>query len=649
MQDDATVYRPINANQSVTNTLHGSAFYASVIQTCEQIYEILADHCGPHASDAMIIQNNEATSLKDRFYTIFTRDGINIVKSIHFISPIQTHVQDLVAYIGSRVESLSHDGTTTAMMFFTGITAAFFKRFKSSVEKGKLPDYRLIKELKEILIDLSLILESQFVVTVEKYAELCDITEREAIRRIAHSQAMLSSKCDTELAEAVGEFVETLPKEFYRLFTISQSGIETEKRFTVIRDTFDFELAVMANIDDMNYNMNMEYFSESCDLLVCEDDLIHGNPALSILEVHLHAAESGLLEQDLVIIAKTIDSRLTERIKRINQAWPQKVIAFPMSLYNQWSSKVTALSAVMAMASVYPLHEVVIDPSLPYLIRNVCVHYKTNKRVTLSNLYPKDGSTYHPSFTDPDRFAPYTVMVKDLRSYIESVTSGRDRIQTAADDNKFKECVQIYRRMISADVRNLQLSGMRHETLADHDILRDSLGAVLSSLEKGFVLDGYLKLYVSLANKNTVFDSTWTMSVVRDVIHDILRRVHKLDAKTYPIDDTEGLIKNPYLSNDTTVFHLDNQNGTAQSDYEGLFETLFDARLSLAKDLFGWEQDVWLNYPVDQDPVRSMDMRTPVIQPADTYREMFVRFGDLLPKLLNTSRAIIPGTTNTGE
>ena len=631
----------INADSGATNTIHGVDFYNSMIATCDLIFSILDDHCGPHATDALLIQDNAASSLKDRYYAIFTRDGITIVKSIKFSRPIQTQIQELVAYIGSRVESLSHDGTTSAMMFFTALASKYFNLIRQALYDETSQHYRLVEDLKRTLSELCTALEERAMLTIEKYAELANTTEQEAVRRIAFSQSMLSSKGDKELTAAIVEFVETLPKEFYQLLTVSQSGVETEKRFTVLRDEFDFEVPVIANIDEMNHRMGTEYFAESADLLLCEDDLIQGNPVLEIVETHIQAADNGLLEQDLIIIAKTIDSRLVDRIHQINQRSSKKIIAWPVSLYNQYSSKVTTLSAIMAMASVYPLHEVLINNELPYLIRNVKVHYTATRRVTISNLYPKDGSVYHPSFTDPDRFPPYTTMVTEIRNEITDITSGRKRVQSATDESRFKDYVQIYRRMISSDVRNLQLSGMRHETLADADLVRDSLGAVLSSLDKGFVYDGYLKMFL-LLNTDQRFTNNPAAVHISDVIYAILKRVHKKDVLTQPkisrvpVTDDDG--------NSVTIFPTEEQ----ETRYAGEFFTLFDARLDLALRKDAGEIQVYLCYPVDADPTAEPVGTTKVIQPADTFREMFLRFGDLMPRLLKTSRAIIPGTVNKG-
>jgi hypothetical protein len=604
----------INGNNNVTNTLSGTAFYAHIIETCQQIYDLLSDHCGPHATDAMIIADTDGRNLKDPHYAIFTKDGINIVRSIQFASPIQRNIQNLVTYIGTRVDSLSHDGTTTAMMFFNALVVAHFKRISTILENNQLPNYRKLRyEVGQIMGMFKKNFEHS-VVTVEDLAKDMGWTPLEALRFVAFHQAMLSSKKDREMADAIVEVVETLPKELYGLFTTSQSKIETDQRFTVVRDDFDFVMPGNCNLDDMNHNMGTEYFSETCDLIVSEDDLMKGNPALKLIENLISDAVTEGRDKDLVIVTKSLDSIMTGVITQYNRAHHQKIIVINFSSHSSYSSKITLLSAVQAVAGVYPMREHVIDSSLPYIIHNAKVHYKYH-RLFMSNLYQKDGSAYHPFHTNRDAFLPYTIMVDDIKAALDEHSSGRKVVETAADEAKFIDFVEIYRRMISAYVCNLQISGMRHDTLADRDVVQDAFGAVLSSLEHGFVFDGYLKLYLEYH----ACDRGSPVEPFVETIYGILEAVHKWDA------------------------HGNNPRNK-------FCETMSAAVALYTKNKDGCKYDY---YPIDGEistlsEVYTLEGETPVIQPADSYRELFRRVEDLLPKLIGASRAIIPNVFNAG-
>ncbi|CAK9254148.1 unnamed protein product [Sphagnum jensenii] len=246
----------IDESLSVTNTLHHKSLSSLIRTTFDHIYAILSDHCGPESGTAMIIQNNEVRNLIDPQYAIFTRDGIKIVQSIDFKSPIQRELKTLVAYIGTRVDSLSHDGTTTSMMFFLQLVSNCI----GLLEEDKT---RSVKDFETALVaalkDLARMFDSQ-VIRIRDLEETFSLTQQEAIRYIAYHQAMMSSRQDRELATAIVDVVETLPKEFYSHYSISQSAVETENRFTVIHDDFDLMLPVVHNLDDMNHAMGTRVF-----------------------------------------------------------------------------------------------------------------------------------------------------------------------------------------------------------------------------------------------------------------------------------------------------------------------------------------------------------------------------------------------------
>jgi len=628
----------IKADMGVTNTLSDDEFYDQVIETCYYIKHLLVDHCGPHATDALIIQNNDGRNLKDRHYAIFTKDGIGIVNAIEFVSPIQQQIQSLISYIGSRVDSLSHDGTTTAMLFFTDMVSQCLSRIKNATVDQRQQNRRQSRlELIEALQTLVTAFEAT-VITVDDFATKFDLTKIDAIRYIAYQQAMLSSKEDRELSSAIVDVVETLPAELYGLFSISQSGIETDKRFTVIHDDFNFVLNALVDIDAMNSKMGTEYLAESCDLILSEDDLISGNPVMDLIFTHLKIADLGQRECDLVLITKSIDPNILVRIKQINNKNKHKIIVFTVSVAAPYSSKLTMLSAIMNTAGVCSLADYLMDPSIPYVVHDAKIHYR-NKRVYISNLYPKDGSQYHPCFTDPTRFPSYTRFVTDIREALDTFTSGRLRFESHADQARYQDYMEIYRRMICSDVRHLQISGKTHDVLADRDLLQDAFGAVLSSLENGFVLDGYLKLFFA----SHIGSNTTSRCDIRKTLYNILFAVHKIDTITENPTDTEDLVFNQKIKQVLEI----------GSDRRYLFYAVDDQPKELIvvypcyRTEDSWFSNSIFSNDAFDDTSQAVRDRRIVIQPADAYRELFRRCQDLLPKIMNTHRVIIPGTINS--
>lgn len=714
----------INDGVGATNTINDLEYYTLIWETCAKIYNLLVDHCGPHATDALVFTDNP-NNLKDKHYAIFTKDGINIVRSIEFISPIQKHIQSLIAYIGERVDSLAHDGTTTSMMLFTKLVEVYFDKIIKAVENGEIINRRQMKQdIQQRLTSLMQEFETQ-VITLERFIKDFEFSEKEAIRFIAYHQAMLASKGDVELSAAIAEVLETLPTELYGLFGYTQSGIETEQRFNVTRDDFDFKVPVLSNIDDYNYNMNTEFLSEDCDLIISEDGLMKGNMALEVIVNHIGkyraeaypiildngnveidsanvtydeviqkaepaiydvsivvspGQESPLLKpaveeireirlkqdrchrnniadltpgtilrledqknplengnwvyhgpnqpltrpekkRDLVLIAKSIDATLMDHINKLNQRMINKITVFTVSTPNAYASKCTSLQAVVNMAGKYSPNDYLEDPSnRSYVIEGVKIHFK-HRYVYISNLYKKDGTRYHPYYNNPGMFLPYDQMVTEIKDHLAQHASGRLRIESAQDKYRYEDYVEIFRRMICAEVRNLQIAGMRHDALHDRDILQDSFGAVLSSLENGFVLDAYLKLFY-LETKHYTINNPNSSPILFTAFLNILMASHRLPSS----DIIEKLTNYPEKSNLSYLFY-----------------PIGDRVLYFNKDSLQQKEGDIVPAFYDGDALTSSYL---VMQPADTYRELFKRLADLLPKLINSNRAIVPGTVN---
>ncbi len=668
MSDHYSNRTDISAGHGHTNSITGQAYYNLAADTARDIYQLLADHCGPYASDALVIHDNTGANLKDRHHAIFTKDGIGIVRALEFTSPIQRHVQELIAYVGDRVEKLSHDGTTTSMMLFAGLVCALYSKYadqlqlhtghslvtsQSGFPRRCIGDDISIdpKQMREdITVTLTAVAEAfeQMVISVERLIELTattatPFTELDAIRFITYHQAMISSKGDSELASALVEVVEAIPKELYGLFSIAQTGQETDQRFTVVEDDYTFNIPTLINLDDCNHRLGTEYLAESCDLIVSDDKLIKGNPALELLEQHAQAAHDGQRSCDLVIIAPAFDPMLLKMLSTINQKSKAKLIALTVAQASNYSSKATVLEAVAAVGGVYSMLDHLSDPSLPYIIHNAKVQHRMN-RVYLDNLYVKDGSRYHPSFTNPDRFPPYTKVVTTIGEQLHAYVSGRLRFESAADQARYQDFNEIYKRMVSARVKTIKLSGMTHDALADRDILTDAYGAVLSSLEYGFVLDGFLKIGMIL--NQVCQTNVGFCNEMRTTVQNILAAVHRHPNSDRVKQELENLHDRHTDEFIPTIFWPVWKHDNPKSDRAIVCSSL----PRVTQENGNWCGPLWDVTLAGAEPigvdVAVVSVPALVMQPADTYREMFRRLQDLLPKLANTNRAVIPGTVN---
>ena len=111
-----------NANIGISNIIEEDVLIKEMIRTFTELAEKLKAHCGPYSGTAIL---TNPTQLYQE--PIFTKDGINIVKSIQYVSPLQDFVRRQMAYIGSRVESNAGAGTTSSMIITAYTLAAMLE------------------------------------------------------------------------------------------------------------------------------------------------------------------------------------------------------------------------------------------------------------------------------------------------------------------------------------------------------------------------------------------------------------------------------------------------------------------------------------------------------------------------------------------
>ena len=118
---DPSMRAVVNTNFDTTNIVSMEESLPQILHTLQRCQNILKDHCGPQSGYAMLVNNMSAGINFEP--NVFTRDGIKILSSIEFLSPLERYIKDLLTYVGTRVDNTAKDGTTTSMLF----SALFFK------------------------------------------------------------------------------------------------------------------------------------------------------------------------------------------------------------------------------------------------------------------------------------------------------------------------------------------------------------------------------------------------------------------------------------------------------------------------------------------------------------------------------------------
>jgi len=162
------------AHRHVTNTVSGKQMSDIIVHTCDNIIEVLSSHCGLYAKHAMLIIDQGMDSFNP---SIFTKDGIDILNAIEYISPIQNYIKSIVGYVGTRVDSVAHDGTTTSMI----LTAMLIRNIYANPIKS--PD-EFVTEMNSLLEYLE---ECKY--TVESASEVLGLSKQKTVGQIEIGRA----------------------------------------------------------------------------------------------------------------------------------------------------------------------------------------------------------------------------------------------------------------------------------------------------------------------------------------------------------------------------------------------------------------------------------------------------------------------------
>jgi len=317
-------------------------------RVCSAVYSILAEHCGPVARYAAWPSANTMGETTD---TEFSKDGISIVERLHYPdASIERQILEMIVYVGRRVNNACFDGSTTAIMVATGIIEEYFATENPQIIVPTRPvpaPHHVAHGLDGLFKVMEAALDASKL-TVADYEREFNLSPSDARRSVAYAQAMISSKGDRELSEALAELVAKTPvEELFGQYSLDHHVHESDRRVEV--KTYDAHIGFPAGLCDPNLNnkdLGTEYMGEDADLIVTENLVIPPNPFYDFLSdqarqwtIYLKLCISGkapdyasddALEDprhaifdrresgDLIIIAPEFDSRLKASVYDLN-------------------------------------------------------------------------------------------------------------------------------------------------------------------------------------------------------------------------------------------------------------------------------------------------------------------------------------------
>ena len=482
----------VNTNMGLTNvvSITDTDSMKIINKTLDTCTNILFGHCGPFARYSMLL--NGFTAGENFEPSVFTRDGIRVLSAVEFVSPIERYIQELLTYIGGRVDNYAKDGTTTSML----ITAKFIKGILAAKDSfDKISTVDVAKSVNEYFTKLNKEIDT-YKVTVEQIASLInhEYTESDLIKAasiVACMQALSSSGGNVQLAECVREIFANTPKMAWDFISYRNSPKESETPYSVNIPDYDtkFKVALaIAGANIFNKGLGSEYEEENVRCIIVPSGIIANDFDTFGLMEYVNEYPS---DEPLVIIAPSIDPSVIQSISKLNQDRRA-----PISVWQYMTDM-----RINNMALNYELQvALAICGGTPYRYRSALNEKMSDKYTFVAkrvhffggymHIYDTaptaEGTCLHPYYIDKNVATEY---YNDLRTQIEGqLELFENNARTDQRDRNF--LVETLNNLACVHRPTLYVGGTVHEQVANADVVQDVLGAIMSSLKHGFFVNG---------------------------------------------------------------------------------------------------------------------------------------------------------------
>ena len=620
-----------------------------VCESLDKCVKILEAHCGPHAGYAMLVNNYRASAIFEP--NVFTRDGIKTLTAVEFMSPLQKYIQELLTYIGGRVDDKAKDGTTTSMLFAAKLITKLLESdntvgLKSmSIFHVNLIFRTIFKELNEVLHAFSF----DIAKLLNKKEE--DLTEEEKTKcagKIAFIQALSSSGGNVELAQAMKKIFENSPSISWDSLSFRTSRLENGSEWNVEVPDYDYQLpCIVETRGVLNSAGNSELLLENPHVIVSTMGLNDGNMDSEIICNYLKRSVSD--DYSLIIITPNISGGIVQVIDQLNQIRKNKIIAIihtPGARLNgqayNWD-----LDVLAAISGIKP-----IDNSRElYMINNI---KEVESFVPTKVLWRNNNLFFYGVIKNVEENCKVNPYYLHPETATECYRSTLATCQRMLEDNRnghmhneslHKVFTNALNDLICVRRPFLRLGGGVHDQVANMEVANDVLGAIQSSLKHGFLVGGPLALsnvvlrvyssYKDKAEKATSDELKEVYSFAANILKQIYNTVLDIVEVVY---EEKCTVDSKLMSGELTLDHKKYINAL---DSERKIRTLSDYL-----DKMDQIDDDILNLSTE-----GMELGTqyPVFQPIDITKELLKRTQELLLKFAITNKIVVAGGVVAGK
>lgn len=613
-----------NLHSSLSNVISDKDLNKVLEETCDFIYDILKDHCGPLSEYAYL---KEVTNVNDDGN--FTKDGINIVRSLNFETPIQTSLKSAIAHIGSSVERAAADGTTSSMM----LAIYTLKHLRQHQLIRKMPASWLTSAWKTIERELERMYHNpsendpkDLVITLNSIIDQAAIPTTDLIERLAYSQTYTSSHGDISLANKVAELFKKVPMPAWKTIIVKRAEYETDKSYNVEIDTSEwsfnkigiqpFQQRLTENLDGILYRTEEKtYICQSAPLLNGDVD------SQELIKKISESIKNN--EQVTYICSNKVDANSRNYLDTLYAENPSCKTTI-IYIYPEKEGITSDLETFPMLIEGYngePIFEATFD------YESNGKFFKITKGIHNFECNKDQLCYQHPWVGDKVNHKLYNEYIERLEGALDRAKKEYD--QSTVNQNWYANIKAMYSKLTIINRVSFIIGGSLYNNLTAVDIVHDTLPAVRRILENGFCRGENKSLYIGLKNvadraerilkgesnhnKPLTPEAKYRMEVIPFICRTIMKGIENL----YEIVHQKSLKKD--------------KNGFAKDFDPYLFEDAITETCYYLKD-FGVDTDKPL-----------------VTQPLETDMEFIKRFGEMMIRFIKTNKMITIGTLISKE
>ena len=490
----------LNANVGVTNVIPENEMQTTMMQTFDELLQVLAKHCGPYAKFAIIDETGSSIDEPK-----FTTDGINIISAIEFASPMQEFVRNMVKYIGSRVDAYAKDGTTSSMII---VIKALQNIIIGLSEMDLKYSYSTLTSVfRDFLTDMKKQLgDCKF--TIESLMEICNMTKDEAISYIAYNQAMTSSHGDVELSEAVTKMFCQLPEKAWQYVSFERETHEQDWKYEVVVDENQYSLGCRIYRNEMlRDDLGTALRLKNTKLItLCHPLMSMGDTYEQFIKTIETALEND--EWLTIVMPSDLDSSVVADLDKLLQPYYSKKIAIFRCLVD--NPAINDLTNLLLLRGISPANKA----ETFTVAENVEIKYENNILHIVSGLYENsEDAVIHPYVTDPTSFSLFNDVLLNIDNTIKKIKTEAPTVDSGKTIMYFQK---MYNSLYLTKRAIIRIGGSAHDNKAAVDVCMDTVGAVRESLRHGFAYGAawtmrYALSQLTMRNPDTIEDNLYTI------------------------------------------------------------------------------------------------------------------------------------------